>query len=131
MIAIDTNVLMRVLLSDDPEQTERVLAYVERLAERGETLFVSHIVLCEVVWVLSRRAGYGRAQVLEVIEALLATRPFVVEAPDAVSRALDQTRSGRADFADYLIAERGRAAGCATMVTLDRALLREDGFVAP
>lgn len=46
-------------------------------------------------------------------------------------RALNAYERGRADFADYLIREHARRAGCDNVATFDKALLKEPGFIAP
>ena len=57
--------------------------------------------------------------------------PSRFEAPDGLGRALSAFARGTGDFADYVTRERAREAGCTEVATFDRALLREDGFVAP
>ncbi len=45
--------------------------------------------------------------------------------------ALEAHRTGPGDFADYLICERAREAGCELVATFDRALLNQAGFSKP
>ena len=52
MIALDTNVIVRFLVRDDPAQARRAKALIDRLTEREERAYVSDIVLCELIWVL-------------------------------------------------------------------------------
>ena len=128
MIALDTNVLVRLLLHDDPRQAkaaERVFIN----ARRDQTpLWLSDIVLCELVWVLTRRAGLARAEIARAVDQLLRTELIVVNDPRAVDRALTAYRDGRGDFADYLIREQAVAAGATGVVTFDRVLKGESGF---
>jgi predicted nucleic-acid-binding protein len=56
---------------------------------------------------------------------------MVFESPDQLREALVRYGSGTADLADYLIAIKGRSAGCTSTATFDRALLRDPGFVSP
>ena len=128
MIALDTNVLVRLVLQDDERQARAAEQVVTR-ARRGRTpLFVSDIVLCELVWVLTRRAGLARADIADALDQLLRTELVVVDDAAAVEGALAAFRAGRGDFADYLIREQARAAGAAEVVTLDRALKGETAF---
>lgn len=131
MIALDTNVLVRYLVEDDDAQTERSAALI-RSADRGGTpLFVSQVVLCEVVWVLTSVYGQSRAEVRAVLEGLVGARHLVVEDAAGARRALAAYTHGRGDFADYIIRERARSAGCEHVATFDKKILKEDGFAAP
>jgi len=53
------------------------------------------------------------------------------DATDRITRALDAFTAGRGDFADYLLHEHARRAGCETVATFDRVLLKEPGYTAP
>jgi len=53
MIALDTNVLVRFLVEDDEKQSQKATRLIRNAQKRGEPLFISDIVMCEVVWVLS------------------------------------------------------------------------------
>jgi len=131
VIALDTNVLVRFLVEDDERQSAEAAALVERTISEGEAMFVSDIVLCETVWVLSVSYRVGRAEIGATLRDLLRARHLAFESTDALARALDAFVRGKGDFADYLIRERARLAGCDSVATFDRALLRESGFVRP
>lgn len=131
MIALDTNVLLRYLLKDDEEQTPRAVAFIRGTADRDEKLFLSHVVLCEVTWVLKAACSLPKPDIVEVLKNLIRTAQFVVEEPDLAARALNRYEVGRADFADYIIAERSNEAGCEQVATFDKKLLKEDGFIRP
>ncbi len=131
MIALDTNVLVRYLTDDDADQARRAGALLEGVAGGDERLFVSQVVLCELVWVLRGAYGRPKSDVLLALEGLISSAQLLVQDADLALRALDQYRRGKADFADYIIAESARAAGCSEVATFDHELLAEDGFVAP
>ena len=131
MTAIDTNVLVRFLVGDDPAQARRAKALVDRLERREERAYVSDIVLCELVWVLTRSYGFERAQILPALERLAAARQLRFDSVDNVLRALSAYARGKGDFADYLIREQAKAAGCSAVVTFDRRLLGEEMFTSP
>lgn len=131
MIGLDTNVLVRYLMADDEDQSARARALIESAADRGEPLFISHVVLCEMTWVLASAFRLPKDALLEALTDVLRTAQFVVQEPDLAARALRRFEDGRADFADYLIAERSNDAGCGQLATFDRKLLREGGFMAP
>ncbi len=131
MIALDTNVLVRLLVKDDAAQTRKVVRLLERLAADGEQAWVSELVVCELVWVLRAAYGFDRETIVDVLARLLAARQLVFASPDRLLRALRAYATGGGDLADYLIREDARAAGCDAVVTFDRALLKEDLFRAP
>lgn len=131
MIALDTNVLVRYLTEDDEAQAARAAALIEGAIDREETMFVTHIVLCELAWVLGGPYRRSRRDIHTAITGLLAAAQLLVEDAEMAHRANARYRSGRADFADYLIGERASAAGCQTVATFDKKLLREDGFLEP
>ena len=78
MIALDTNVLVRFLVEDDKAQTAAAVALVKRAVAADEGLFVTDIVLCEVVWVL--RYSYEVPR-LEIVHAALASLRSFGEEP--------------------------------------------------
>lgn len=131
MIALDTNVLVRFLVEDDADQSARAARLIERAVTDDDALFVSDVVVCEVVWVLAGAYRFGRAEISGTLSELLRARHLTFRDPDGLSRALRAFEVGRADFADYLIREHARASGCETVATFDGALLRDDGFIAP
>lgn len=131
MIGLDTNVLLRYLLADDEAQTPRAVGFIGNAAERGEKMFLSHVVLCEVAWVMKAGCSLPKDDIALVLTNLLRTAQFAIEDPDLASRALRRYEQGGADFADYLIAERAAEAGCDGVATFDGRLLKEAGFTAP
>ena len=130
MRALDTNVLVRYLVEDDREQSERAATLIDGALDTGEPLFVPQLVLAELVWVLTRAYDFRRPEIGDFVRRLAHARQLVIEDIDDVHRALDAYTRGKADFADYLIVERAHRAGCEGLVTFDRRLLDEGGFAA-
>jgi predicted nucleic-acid-binding protein len=130
VIALDTNVLVRYLVQDNEKQAEKAKALIGRLGEDEERAYVSEIVLCELVWVLTRSYGLERKQIALTLSQLLAARQLSFDSVDDVTRALTAYAGGNGDFADYLIREHARAAGCDGVVTFDKKLLKEELFAA-
>lgn len=127
MIALDTNVLLRFVLSDpDEPQTSVAERWIRRHARDG--IHVDDIVLCEALWVLQSRYRWGRAAVVALVGDLLEADGFAFDDDTVVRRALEAYRGGRGDYSDYLIGERARRAGAEPVATFDRALSREAGF---
>lgn len=131
MIALDTNVVVRYLMMDEPDQGRRAAALIDRAVATGEPMYLSLVVLCEVTWVLRGAYRLEKSELVTAISGLMRSAQLELEGADIASRALRRYRSGAADFADYVIAERAAAAGCTTLATFDRKLLREADAVEP
>ena len=128
MIGLDTNVLVRYLTQDDPDQTRRANTIVANSVASGERCFLGPIVLCELTWVLREGYGTSKADLIRTLDLILATRQFEIGGKDLVREALEAYRAGRADFADYLIGATHRQEGCTETVTFDRRLRGAAGF---
>ena len=112
MKGLDTNVIVRYLVEDDPHQVARAVAYIDTHCTADNPCRVNRIVLCELEWVLSSGYGYSRALVVNVLERILRTGEFVIEDRDEAWTAVRQFRDGNADFADCLLAKTNLAQGC-------------------
>jgi predicted nucleic-acid-binding protein len=97
MTAIDTNVLLRVIIRDDKEQAERAVAFLER----EERVFLAKTVLLEVEWVLRSTYKYARSEVLSALRAVLSIGNAEIEDAGAVAQAIEWYERGM-DFADGL-----------------------------
>lgn len=125
MIGFDTNVVVRVLVGDDPAQSRKAeRAFVKHAGDGG--VFVSLVVLAEVAWVLSGAYRWNRATIEDRLRKLARTRGVVVEELELVEQALDELAGGPADFADYLIAGKARSEA-GGLLTFDRRLARAEG----
>ena len=130
MIGLDTNVLVRYLAQDDPEQSARATALIEQRLTVEEPGYISVVAMVETVWVLDRAYHIGGTEIAAIIERLLQADTLVVEAAQEVFLAMLTLRDGRGGFADALIALLGTRAGCLHTVTFDRKALRTPGFTA-
>ena len=128
MIGLDTNVLCRYLLADDPAQTRLATKVIDQALAAGTACYISKIVLCELVWVFESCTSLSRERIAETIDNLLHTEEIEIEDRDSVRRALALFQVGKADFADYLIGDCNLADGCERTVTFDRALKQAPGF---
>jgi len=105
MTGIDTNILVRYITQDDPQQSALATRFIEEKCSPECPGFINHIVLCELVWVLNRCYKTDRMQSLQVIEQLLRTAQFQIQEPQIVWKALKLAQKGKADFADFLISQ--------------------------
>ena len=124
MIALDTNVLVRYLVGDDSRQAEQAEEIVEQARSSGEAVFLSQIVLCELVWVLAGAYDAAKKDILYTLNLLSDDPGFLCDDPPRVRRAIDRYARGAADFSDYLLAD----AGAGVTFTFDKALRDEPGF---
>jgi predicted nucleic-acid-binding protein len=122
MVAVDTNVLVRLLTRDDAAQVERAETFVVRGA------WVSHLVLAEAVWVLVSVYGVGPARIATAVAMLLDHEDLALQDPDVVAAALGRFRKHQAmGFSDCLVLEIARKAGHLPLGTFDRKLAKLDG----
>ena len=125
MRAVDTNLLVRLLVRDDARQ----LAAAEKFATGGA--WVSLVVLVETMWVLESVYDRTRSQLAVALEMLLAHTSLAVQDSDVVAAALDLFRAKPAlGFSDCLILEIARKAGHVPLGTFDRALGKQPGATA-
>jgi predicted nucleic-acid-binding protein len=122
VIGLDTNVLVRYLMQDDPRQSARVNRLIESLTA-DEPGYVPLVSLIEMVWVLTGSYGLSRVQLAAALDALLRSKELVVDRADLVKQALSRYGSG-ADFADVLIERLAAAAGCSATLTLDAGAVK-------
>jgi predicted nucleic-acid-binding protein len=122
MRAVDTNVLVGLVVRDDPEQV--------RIAESFTALgaWVSHLVLAEAAWVLDAVYDRTAAQIATAVDMLLNHKELTIQDADVVSNALDQFKKRPSlGFSDCLMLEIARKAGHLPLGTFDRGLAKIDG----
>jgi predicted nucleic-acid-binding protein len=120
VIGLDTNVLIRYLTQDDRVQADKAGRVID--AAQAASLFVSSIVICEIVWVLEDAYRRKRDEIAEVLEKILQTGQFAFEDKDLMWQALVDYRRGKGDLSDYLIGRVAHRAGCSHTLTFDNAL---------
>lgn len=128
MRAVDTNILVRYVVNDDPKQAAVVEKFWVGCETNQEAIFIAVLVLCELMWVLSRLYAQTKPQLFGVLEKLLAVGFFRFEQESAVRKSLEHYRRGKGTFPDYVIGEISRQSGCRDTVTFDRDLRGAPGF---
>ena len=116
MLAVDTNVVIRYLTADHPDQSAKAASVVNG----RDTLLVCTTVLLETEWVLRTGYRYDRPRIVEAFRAFLGLPNVALEDPTLVAKALAWTEQGM-DFADAL--HLAKADGCEGFLTFDRRLL--------
>ena len=123
MIGLDTNVLVRYVMQDDPRQSPRATRLIESLSP-DEPGFVPVVALVELVWVLSGSYGLDRKQVATVLDTLLRSKELMLDRAELVTQALNRYSAAGADFADALIERIAAAAGCSATMSFDAGALK-------
>lgn len=98
MLGIDTNVVIRLIISDDAEQTRRARKLVEQTLSHDEPVLVSLLVLLESEWVLRSRYGFNREALLSIFRALLEARELSFEDEPALEEALFRWKDSACGF---------------------------------
>lgn len=119
MIALDTNILVRFIVQDDPIQCRQTDELMAKLSP-SDPGWVSLAVVMELVWVLTRIYKLGQPEMVPILTGLLDRDEFEIQHRATLRKTLNLYRTQNADFDDCLIAESARAAGCAKTLTFDK-----------
>ena len=128
MSALDTNVLIRYLTRDNPEQAEAARDLLVGLTVDNPG-FICREVMIEVVWVLERSYRFSRERIADIVVELIATDTLVIEDDNDVAQAATAYRQGSADFSDLMILSAANRVGAQPLYTFDRRLSRLQGTV--
>ena len=122
MRAIDTNILVRLIVRDDPRQASAAEAFIEKGA------WVSVLALTETAWVLSSVYSLTPKNLAVAIGMLLNHRDLILQDTETVTAALELFRSRPAlGFSDCMMLETARKAGHLPLGTFDRNLAKANG----
>lgn len=117
-IAVDTNVLLRVMLGDNKRQA----AIVEKELRRATSVSISASAFCELVWVMSQGYKISNSEIASAISNLIAAKNVVVNFP-AIAAGLQMLNSG-GDFADGVIAFDGYQLGAEEFISFDKKAVK-------
>lgn len=126
VIAIDTNVLVGFLTSDDPVQAAAAQRLVGTLTEDASGFLLRNVIL-ETVWVLQCSYRLSCAGIVRALDALLEARELIAKAADIRGLAADRYAKGGPGFADHLILAVSQGAGAAPLYTFDRKAAQMPG----
>jgi predicted nucleic-acid-binding protein len=128
MIGLDSNILIRYLVQDDPIQSLKATEIIERRLTEENPGFVSIVAMVETVWVLERAYGLAAREIAAAVERILQADVLVVEYEQEVFTAMIALKQGKGSFADAIIAALCTKAGCSRTLTFDRKALKLSGF---
>ena len=110
---LDTNIVLRFLLADDPGQSPKAKALFE-LAEGGKVrLHLSHVMIAELVWTLDSFFNFQRQEISTKLRGLVLHNGIQVDDQDVVLGALTRFGLVNADFPDCHAAALAGARSCA------------------
>jgi predicted nucleic-acid-binding protein len=129
MIGLDTNVLLRYIVQDDPAQSARATEIIEEQLTEQEPGFVSLVTILEIVWVLRSLYKQSWQDIANEIEMLLAADTLEIQNEQEVYRAVVALRKWPGSFQDALIGALGTWRGCSDTLTFnENAAQRLNGF---
>ena len=105
---IDTNVIVRFLMGDDPPKAARATALMERVERAEETVELSDEVIVESVWTLDSFYQVPRSEIFQRMTGVLSFAGIRVNSKDVLLDALQRFANSNADFVDCLLAARCR-----------------------
>ncbi len=124
MVAVDTNVLLRLLV-DDPDSPGQCEAARARLREE-DRIFVPFVTVVEAVWVLRASFGYSKQQILAVFGRMLEKQTYRIAREEIFRDALQAFAGSNIEFGDCVIHAEARRED-AELLTFDRKLKRLSG----
>jgi predicted nucleic-acid-binding protein len=127
MIGLDTNVLVRYIMQDDPKQSPMATGLIESL-DSDNPGYITMVSVVELYWVMTSSYELSGQQVIQALQAILRTKQLLVERADQVMRALRVFDEGKADFADCLIERSAAGAGCSQTMTFDVGASKHAGM---
>ena len=121
MIGLDTNILVRYLVQDDPVQSAKATELIERRLTPDNPGFVSIVAMVETVWVLDRSYGFAAQEITAAIERMLQAETLVIDNEQEVFSAMTALQDRWGEFADAVIAHlEGRQAAPAPSHSIRR-----------
>jgi predicted nucleic-acid-binding protein len=127
IIGLDTNILLRAIANDDPEQSPKARLLLSSFTPEAPGL-LNPVVMAEVSWVLRVRYKRTHAEVLARLEALMRSPAYLVLWREAVNNALVRCREYNLEFSDAIIGELNLMEGAKVTVTFDVAAAQTPAF---
>ena len=128
MPTLDTNVLIRYLVQDDPKQARAAEKFIIQFANSEATLFIPISVTLESEWVLRSVYLFSKESIIEVFISLLETREMQFQDEASVERAIFLFREHNVDFADCLHVATAFTHDYLPMMSFDKQASRVEGI---
>ena len=131
MIAIDTNILLRLTVMDDQGQMERARALMEKAHAGRQAVFINAIVLAEYIWTMARTYRANRQEQAAAVRELIDRPPYRLFDEAIVEKALKAFEASKADFGDCLIGAMNQAQSAEVTYSFDEAAAALEAFALP
>lgn len=128
MIGVDTNVLLRFALRDDPGQSASAAAFIGADERLSRPAMICPVMLVEFVWTMQRKRGVPKERLLEILDAFAESERIAFSDERLIRSCIEQWRGGVADLPDYLIAASNLQAGAGSSATFDRRAAEGSGL---
>ena len=122
MIGLDTDILLRLWLNDDPAQNKRIDSLLAAHGSTPGSLLVTDVVLAQAVWTLRSAFDQDKAGQLIAVRSLLHETAFAFDDREAVIQAAELFERGNCGFSDCLIVAKHARQGCHFTATFDRGM---------
>lgn len=120
MRGIDTNILVRFLVGDDVKQANKVYKLFKKIEDDKDELFVSTLVILELIWVLESVYDIARSDILDSIGQLALMPIFQFENLAVIQHFILGAQQSKFDLSDLLIAHSANIKGCEVVLTFDK-----------
>ncbi len=120
MKGVDTNILVRFLIGDDEIQAKKVYNIFKKTESEKNELFVSLLVILELIWILESVYEIQRAEILDSISELLLMPILKFENQSALQQFTLSAQGNKYDLSDLLIAHSAKTQGCEAVLTFDK-----------
>ena len=128
MIGLDTNLLVRYIVQDDPKQSKKAERIIEFNCSNENPGWISMIVLCEFVWVIQGAYDYPKDVVISILYKILSTTELQIENVSIIREALKMFEKENLDFADAIIGCFNNSFECSTTYTFDKKASKNKYF---
>ena len=127
MVGLDTNVVLRLLLTDDLGQKLRAAKFIQQAKRLDTGIIITLAVVLEMEWVLRSSAKMNKAEVLTIFNLLLESYDIEIDNEKVLEQALHIYENAASDFAECLFLAQYQRMGCDTMLTFDAKAARMAG----
>lgn len=128
MKALDTNVIVRLLVNDDKIQASLVYKMISAYEKQNETLFISNLVFLEVIWVLTSVYKYSKNEIISSFEELLNIQVFVFENRKLLTRLCEFSKDSKLELPDLFIGLSAKEYNCESTITFDKKAAKSKWF---
>ena len=130
MPSLDTNILIRYLVQDDPKQNREANAFIAQYANTNASLFHPSTVILETAWVLRSVYKFSKESIIDLFTSLLEAREISFQDEASVERAVYLFRDHHVDFADCFHVATAYTFNHLPLVTFDKKAVRAEEIEA-